>query len=414
MTAPLTHVIAGASLAGAKAAETLRAEGFDGRIVLIGAEADRPYERPALSKGYLTGTKDQEKVYVHDAHFYATEGVELRTGVGVTGVDPHAQQVTLDDLEELHYDSLLLATGAEPRRLDLPGARLDGVHYLRTLHDADRLREAASSARAAVVVGAGWIGSEVTASLRTLGLPVTMIDPSPLPLERVLGREVATVYRDLHAENGVTLRLGSEVSSIDGTTRVEGVRTSDGQRIDADLVVVGIGVVPRTGLAQAAGLAVDNGILVDHHLHTSAPDIYAAGDVANAFHPLLGARLRVEHWANALHQGITAAKNMLGHAVSYERIPYFFSDQYDLGMEYAGHSAPGDQVVFRGDPASREFLAFWLRDGRVVAGMNANTWDVNDTIQQLIRDQQPIRHAALADPTIPLAELTSRVVAAAG
>ena len=308
------------------------------------------------------------------------------------------------DGERVDYHQLLLTTGASPRHLDVPGAELDGVHYLRTLADCDRLKAAAAHASSVAVVGAGWIGAEVTASLRQLGLPVTLLDVASVPLERVLGPEVGAVYHGLHTEHGVTMRMGSGLASLHGSGRLMEVRTDDGLSIPADLVVVGIGATPRTELASAAGLNVDNGIVVDQYLRTSAPDVFAAGDVANAWHPLYDKHLRVEHWANAQNQGIAAAPNMLGNPTPYQRIPYFFSDQYDLGMEYSGHAQSTDQVVFRGDPDSRQFIAVWLRDGVVVAGMNANVWDVTTPIQQLIRERAHIDPARLADPDIPLNE----------
>jgi 3-phenylpropionate/trans-cinnamate dioxygenase ferredoxin reductase component len=351
------------------------------------------------------GGADLDDVHLHAPAWYDEQQVEVRTSMTVTAFDPGAHWVELADGERLEYHRLLLATGAAARRLDLPGSALEGVHYLRDLADTERLRAAAATATSVAVVGAGWLGSEVAASLRHLGLPVTLIDVASVPLERVLGPEVGAVYRDLHAEHGVTLALGTGISSLHGTRRVEEVRTTDGRRVPADLVVVAVGAVPRTELAVRAGLAVVDGVVVDEHLRTSARDVYAAGDVASAFHPLYGEHLRVEHWANALNQGITAGATMLGSTTSYERVPYFFSDQYDLGMEYSGHAPEWDEVVFRGDPASREFLAFWLRAGVVVAGMNANVWDVTAPIQELVRRRACVHPARLADPDVPLAAL---------
>jgi len=406
-TCEQTFVIVGASLAGAKAAETLRAEGFDGRVVLIGAEEVRPYERPPLSKEYLRGEAGRDKVYVHDAGFYADHGIELQLGRTATGLDTSARELVLDDGASVGYDRLLLATGAEPRRLPVPGADLDGVVYLRTVEDSDALRARLDRGGRVVVVGAGWIGAEVAASARTRGLEVTVLDPAAVPLERVLGTEVGAVYRDIHADRGVRMLLGTGVEAIVGGTSAEGVRTSDGRELACDLVVVGVGVQPRTGLAAEAGIAVDNGILVDAYLRTSAPGVYAAGDVANAEHPFYGERIRVEHWANALNQGPAAARNMLGGADAYERLPYFFSDQYDVGMEYTGFARNWDRVVFRGDPGSREFIAFWLAGGVVVAGMNVNVWDVTDPIQRLIRARVAVDEHRLADPGVALDEVVS-------
>jgi 3-phenylpropionate/trans-cinnamate dioxygenase ferredoxin reductase subunit len=405
MSRDQTFVIAGASLAGAKAAETLREEGFDGRVVLVGSEHERPYERPPLSKDYLRGESEREKVYVHDAGFYAEREIELLAGRTATSLDASARQLTLDDGEALRYDRLLLATGAEPRRLALPGGDLDGVHYLRTVNDSDALRARLDRAGSVVVVGAGWIGAEVAASARQRGLDVTLVEPMSLPLERVLGTELGAIYRDIHRDQGVRLLLGTGVEAFEGSGAVERVRTSDGQALGCDFVVVGVGVAPRTGLAEAAGLDVDDGVVVDERLETSAPGVFAAGDVANAQHPFYGERIRVEHWANALNQGPAAARAMLGAADGYDTLPYFFSDQYDVGMEYAGFARNWDRVVFRGDPAGREFIAFWLVGDRVVAGMNVNVWDVTDDIQALIRARVAVDDARLADPDVPLTSL---------
>jgi 3-phenylpropionate/trans-cinnamate dioxygenase ferredoxin reductase component len=405
MTSDRTFVIVGASLTGAKAAETLRAEGFDERVVLIGDENERPYERPPLSKDYLRGEAERETVYVHPEGFYADHDIELRLGRTAVSVNVAGSELALDDGERLRYDRLLLATGAEPRRLPIPGGDLDGVLYLRSVADCDALRARLDRGGAVVVIGAGWIGAEVAASARQRGLEVTVIDPLTVPLERVLGTEVGAVYRDIHLDHGVQMLLGTGVEAFEGGTAVERVRTSDGRELECDFVVVGVGVQPRTGLAAQAGLAVDNGILVDEHLQTSAPGVFAAGDVANAHHPFYGERIRVEHWANALHQGPVAARAMLGEPDVYDRLPYFFSDQYDIGMEYAGFARTWDRVVFRGDPATREFIAFWLTGNRVVAGMNVNVWDVIDPIQRLIGERVAVDDRRLADPDVPLEEL---------
>jgi 3-phenylpropionate/trans-cinnamate dioxygenase ferredoxin reductase subunit len=407
MTSDQTFVIAGASLAGAKAAETLRTEGFDGRVVLIGAEDERPYERPPLSKDYLRGELPREKIYVHDERFYASHDIDLRLGRTVASVRPSNSELLLDDGERMPYDRLLLTTGAEPRRLAVPGGELDGVLYLRTVGDSDALRERLHGGGRVVVVGAGWIGCEVAASARTLGLDVTVVDPLTFPLERVLGSELGAIYRDIHADHGVAMLGGTGVEAFEGDGAVERVRTSDGRELECDFVVVGIGVQPRTGLAADAGLAVDDGVLVDELLRASVPGVFAAGDVARARHPFYGEAIRVEHWANALDQGPAAARNMLGRDEPDDRLPYFFSDQYDVGMEYSGLARTWDRVVFRGDPASREFIAFWVADDRVVAGMNVNVWDVTDPIQRLIRSRAAVDDRRLADPDVPLDELAS-------
>jgi len=408
MTKP-TFLIVGASLAGAKAAEELRAQGFDGRVTLIGAEPERPYERPPLTKDYLRGESERAQAYVHPDDFYAQQEIELETGTQVTAIEPGTSRVRLGDGRELGYDRLLLATGAEPRRLDVPGADLDGVYYLRTLADCDLLRARLAAGGRVVTVGAGWIGSEFAASARQHGLEVTVVDPQALPNERIFGRDIGAFYRDVHDQHGVTQVLGDGVDSFEGDGAVAAVRTASGRRIECDFAVVGIGVVPRAGLASAAGLQVGNGVVVNSALQTSAPGVFAAGDVANAWHPFYRERIRVEHWANALHQGPAAARAMLGQPVSYDQIPYFFSDQYDVGMEYSGYAPSWDEVVFRGDRAGGEFAAFWLRDGRVQAGMNVNVWDVNEHVQALIRARQPVAAAVLADPGTPLDELAHKL-----
>jgi 3-phenylpropionate/trans-cinnamate dioxygenase ferredoxin reductase subunit len=397
-----TFVIAGAGFAGAKAAETLRQEGFDGRIALIGAEPERPYERPPLSKDYLRGDAERATIYVHPEGFYAEHDVELRLGRHAVELDLGRRELALDDGERLRYDRLLLATGAEPRRLALPGGGLDGVLYLRSVADCDALRARLDRGGSLVVVGAGWIGCEVAASARRRGLDVTVLDPQTVPLEGVLGPEVGAVYRDIHTGHGVSMLMQTHVEAFEGAGRVERVRTSAGDTIDCDFVVVGVGARPRVELAERGGIAVGDGILVDARLESSAPGVFAAGDVANAEHPFYGERVRVEHWNNALHQGPAAALSMLGHAAAYDALPYFFSDQYDTGMEYAGLARTWDRVVFRGDPAGREFIAFWLTADRVVAGMNFNVWDVTDTIQQLIRSRTAVDDAQLGDPGVPL------------
>jgi 3-phenylpropionate/trans-cinnamate dioxygenase ferredoxin reductase subunit len=401
-----TYVIVGASLAGAKAAEVLREHGFDGRVVLIGAEPERPYERPPLSKDHLRGESEREKTFVHPEDFYAQQQIELITGRWATKLDLASRTITLDDDRALSYEKLLLTTGAEPRRLKIPGADLDGVYYLRTLADSEALRDRIALGGRVAVVGAGWIGSEVAASARQKGLDVALIDPLSLPNERIFGSEIGSFYRDVHAQHGVELALGEGVDGFEGDGHVSAVRTSSGRTIGCDFAVVGIGVAPRVELARDAGLELDNGIVVDEALRATAPNIYAAGDVANAWHPFFGRRIRVEHWANALNQGPAAARSMLDEAVSYDRIPYFFSDQYEVGMEYSGFATEWDEVVFRGERDAGEFVAFWLKDDRVIAGMNVNVWDVNERVQALIRSRQPVDSAALQDADTPLETLT--------
>ena len=412
MPASQTYVIVGASLAGATAAATLRDEGFDGRIVLIGAEPHRPYERPPLSKGYLWGTSARDEVFVHPGGWYAEHAVELSLGTTVRSIDRAAREVVLAGGERLAYDRLLLTTGSVPRRLTVPGASDFGVQYLRTLDDSERIRDAFTRARRVAIIGAGWIGLETAAAARAAGLEVTVLESARLPLLRVLGAEVAEVFAQLHREHGVDLRLGVDVAALvgtgaDGGGAVTGVELGDGTTVSADLVLVGIGITPATGLAADAGLEVVDGIRVDERLRTSDPAIFAAGDVANAFHVGLGRPIRVEHWENARRQGALAARSMLGLAGEFDRLPYFFSDQYDLGMEYVGYVEPGayDQVVLRGDVAGREFIAFWLAGGKVLAGMNVNVWDVAEEVEALIGRDRVVDAARLADVELPLAEL---------
>ena len=400
-----TFVIVGASLCGAKAAEELRERGFDGRVVLIGTESERPYERPPLTKDYLRGESEREKAYVHKVEYYEEHEIELVSGATVNAVDPGAATVTLDDGQELTYDRLLLTTGAEPRRLSSAGTELREIYYLRSLADCDLLRERLDSANRVAVVGSGWIGSEFAASARTLGLEVALIDPLELPNERIFGPEIGAFYRDVHAEHGIELHLGDGVEAFEGDGAVQRVRTSSGKVIECDFAVVGVGVAPRVDLARGAGLEVDNGIVVNEHLQSAAENVFAAGDVANAWHPFFERRIRVEHWANALNQGPAAARAMLGDSAAYDRLPYFFSDQYDVGMEYSGYATSWDQVVFRGDRDGGEFVAFWLGGGRVLAGMNVNVWDVNEHVQALIRSGEPVDVAALTDLDTPLESL---------
>lgn len=400
-----TFVIVGASLAGAKAAETLRAEGFTGRVVLIGEEPVRPYERPPLSKDYLRGQVGPDAAFVHDERFYDEHDIDLRLSTLVSAIDPAAGEAVVGDGERIRFDAALLATGAYPRRLTLPGADLPGVESLRTMADSDRLRAAIAEASRLVVIGAGWIGCEVAASARQMGTEVAMVEMGQLPLERVLGPELGRFYRDVHVEHGVEMHFGGGISELRGSSRVEAVVLESGAVLEADLVVAGVGVAPRIELAERAGLEMDNGVLTDEYLSTSAPNVFAAGDVANAWHPVLQRRVRLEHWSSALNQGPAAARNMLGTKTAYEKIPYFYSDQYDVGMEYSGLATSWDEVVFRGDPSTGEFIAFWMEDGRISAGMNVNVWDVADKIATLVASRRPVDRDRLADPDVELSSL---------
>ena len=408
MTATETFVIVGAGLAAGKAVQELRESGFDGHLVLYGAEPHPPYERPPLSKAYLMGDDRFEAALVQPIEWYDAHDVDLRLGTRVTQIDPLDRTVTAGGVPQ-PYNRLLLATGARPRHLAMADASGAPIAYLRTVEDSDLIRSRLQVNRRLVIIGGGWIGLEVAAAARRAGAHVTILEALSLPLARVLGPEVAYTFATLHRAHGVDLRVNTEVTAIHHDAGMAIVTLADGSSLEADLLVVGIGAIPDTALAQAAGLATDNGIVVDDQLRTSAPDVFAAGDVANAYHPLLGRRLRVEHWDNAIGQGVVAAQNMLGKAVSYDRMPYFFSDQYDLGMEYLGNVGPDgyDQVVVRGNPEEGIFAAFWLREGRVLAGMHANDWDAMGPIRQIVAAQGAV--ASLDDVSVSLAQVAANL-----
>ncbi|MEC3915449.1 NAD(P)/FAD-dependent oxidoreductase [Nocardia sp. CDC160] len=381
-------VIAGGGLAAAKLAEALRANDFDGTVTLVSAEEHLPYERPPLSKEHLLGKKALVDFTVDPAQWYRDHHVEVLLGTTVTAVDRTTKTIALPDGTTLPYDKLALATGSRPRLLRLPGADAEGVYTLRTIEDSDALLAMFGTARRLAVIGGGWIGLEVTAAARAAGVEVTVLEAESVPLQAALGTEMGEVFAQLHREHGVDLRCGAKVGEItvaDG--RATGVRLDDGTVIEADAVLMAVGARPNIELADDAGLAVGGGVLVDESLATSDPDIVAVGDIADQLHPVLEQRIRVEHWANALNQPAIAALTMLGKPAVYDRLPYFFTDQYDLGMEYTGYVAPKQQarVVVRGDLGKREFVAYWLDSGnRVLAGMNVNVWDVTDKIEQLI------------------------------
>lgn len=405
MTRHNTIAIVGAGLAGATAAQTLREEGYHGRVVLLGAERERPYERVALSKDVLRGERPDASVYVHDARFYDDHAIELRSGAIVESVDVGTAEVVVGDGERVRYDKLLLATGARPRRPSLPGADLDAIHELRTVADCAALRDRLRPGARTAIVGAGWIGAEVAASARASGVDVTVVETTSVPLERALGREVGAIFRDLHAEHGVRMLLGRRLAAFEGDGAVGAVCTADGARIACDFVVLGAGVTPRTEIAWRAGIDVVNGIVVDEYLQTSAPGVFAAGDVATASHPLFERSIRIEHADTARHQGATAARNMLGAQVVYERLPYFRSEQYGVAIELSGHAPSWDEIVIRGDPRARELISFWLRDERVIAAMSMNVWGVTDDVRALIRSCEPVDPRRLADPGVPLSGL---------
>ncbi|MDF2143515.1 NAD(P)/FAD-dependent oxidoreductase [Knoellia sp. p5-6-4] len=404
-----TVAIVGAGLAGARTAEALRARGYDGDVVLVGEEPHPPYERPALSKSHLIDGPLGEKILVNAEDWYDEHEVELVTGHAVTGFDPRERRLSVAGTAEIRYRALVLTTGAGSRRLRLPGADLAGVHHLRTVEDSTALYAALGRRPRTVVIGGGWIGLEVAAAATSHGAEVTVLEQAPVPMEHVLGARMAGVLLRAHRDHGVDVRGGVHVTALrqGGRGRVAGVVLADGRSLDADVVVVGIGAEPRTELALQGGLEVSNGVVVDAGLRSSAPAIYAAGDVANAWHPTLHRRLRVEHWDNALHQPDTVAASILGVDSPYDRLPYFFSDQYDLGLEYTGWVDPAaaHEVVVRGDEESGRFMAFWVRDGAVAAGMGVNEWGQVDAVQALIRSGAVVDASLLADTDVPLEQL---------
>jgi 3-phenylpropionate/trans-cinnamate dioxygenase ferredoxin reductase subunit len=396
-------VVVGGGLAAARAVEALRGEGFDGDLVVVTSEPHRPYERPPLSKTYLRAQEDRENLFTLDEDWYDKHEVELRTSTTVVGLDPAAHRVTFADGSELAYAKALLATGSSPRALTVPGRDLGGVHYLRTVEDADRLAGvllpgSLEGSGQVLVVGDGWIGMEVAASARELGLDVTVLGRGAHPLG-VLGPELGELYGTLHQEHGVRLHRQAQVARLTGSEgQVTGVDLADGTHVEATVVVVGIGVTPNVGLARAAGLELrgddlGGGVAVDGYLRTSHPDVYAAGDIASVPSPHYGRPLRIEHWAAALDQGKHAGRAMIGAAEPYDLLPYFFSDQYDVGMEYKGYvdvRSPGYEVVISGSATDRELVAFYVRDDAVEAGMAVNVWDRMDDVERLIRAEGPV------------------------
>lgn len=408
MTGTSTFVIVGGGLAAAKAAEALRANDFDGDIMVISSERHLPYERPPLSKEFLAGKKSLGDFTVHDFPWYSDSSIDLRLGTVATAIDRSARAVTLSDDSTVRFDKLLLAMGSRSRRPPIPGSDAAGVHYLRTVDDAVELDSALREGSAVAIVGAGWIGLEVAASARARGVDVTVVETARLPLLAALGEEAAQVFADLHTQHGVNLLLHTNVAAISTASgAATGLKLENGSTIGADAVLVAVGAAPNVELADAAGLDMgDGGVLVDATLRSSDPDVFGVGDIAAAEHPFFKTRIRTEHWANALKQPAVAAANMLDSHVEYAELPYFFTDQYDLGMEYVGHAPSYERVVFRGDVAGREFIAFWLdSENRVLAGMNVNVWDVVDDVKALITSRAVVVPDQLADPQRPLGEL---------
>ena len=410
-TSRTAYVIVGGGLTAARAVEGIREHDEKGSIVVVTEEERLPYERPPLSKGVLKGDEELDSVFTHPEEWYSDSDVVLRLGDPATSLDANAHLVTLRSGESLSYDKVLLATGSSARALKAPGADLEGVLYLRELQESTALKEAFVDGARVVIVGAGWIGLEVAAAATDAGCAVTVVEPQAAPLLGVMGEQVGGWFADLHRSHGVTFRFGEGIERLEGTGRVETVVTTAGERLPADVVVVGVGITPNTGLAEGAGLDVDNGVVTDAALRTSGDGVWAAGDVANWASTALGTHVRVEHWANANDGGLAAGRSMAGADVTYDPIPFFFSDQYDVGLEYAGYvpRGSGEEVVLRGEPSSNEFMAFWVvADGdgvRVLAGMHVNVWDTIDAVQQLVRDRTVVDSDRLADTTIPLGEL---------
>jgi 3-phenylpropionate/trans-cinnamate dioxygenase ferredoxin reductase subunit len=410
MASSTIFVIIGGGLAGAKAVEALRDSGFDGEIIFFAEEEHLPYERPPLSKEYLAGKKSLSDFTVQNSDWYRDHNVDLRLGSRVSALNPAEHTVAFPDGGTVRYEKLLLATGSASRRLPIPGSDAAAVQYLRTYDDAEALNSVLTEGSSLAVVGAGWIGLEVTAAARQRGVDVTVVETAKQPLLAALGETVGEVFAKLHRDHGVDLRLEAQVEEIATTDgKATGLKMRDGSTVAADAVLVAVGAKPNVELAEQAGLSMgDGGVLVDASLRTSDPDIYAVGDIAAAEHPLFGGRIRTEHWANALKQPAVAVEGMLGKPGEYAELPYFFTDQYDLGMEYVGHAPSFERVVFRGDVAGREFVAFWLDGGnRVLAGMNVNVWDVLDDVKALIKSGTSVDPNGLADPQSPLGDLVS-------
>jgi 3-phenylpropionate/trans-cinnamate dioxygenase ferredoxin reductase subunit len=397
-----TFVVVGANMTGGAAVQALREGGFDGRLLLVGEEPHLPYERPPLSKEYLRGEQDLAAGFMREDDWYQEQDIDTRLGTRATRLSPADRVVELEGGEPIRYDALLLATGARPRRL--PGPSSDRIHYLRTIEDADRIRGRLETARHLVVVGAGFIGAEVAASARTLGKDVTVLEFASVPLVRALGEEMGRVYAAIHRDHGVALHTGEGVETVEESEGGVVVRTTAGRTVEGDLVVVGVGIEPRTELAEEAGLDIDNGVLVDGGCRTSVDGVFAAGDVANHDHPLFG-RIRVEHFDNALKMGTHVAQNMLGGDQPFDDPHWFWSDQYDLNLQYGGFAKEWDQIVIRGSVEDRDFCAFYLKDGQLLAALGLNRGKEVRRAMKLISARARPDPAALRDEEVDLKSL---------
>jgi 3-phenylpropionate/trans-cinnamate dioxygenase ferredoxin reductase subunit len=402
MSAERTFVIIGGSLAGGRAAETLRTEGFDGPIKVICAEAVRPYKRPPLSKEYLRREKGVDAVFLRPLEWYERERIEFLLDRRIARVDAKNKRLHTHTGETIDYDTALITTGAVPRRVDLPGSTLGGIHYLRTLQDSDSLAGELTKRPRVLVLGGGFIGCEVAASARTLGCEVTMVSRG-LPLVQAIGSTLGEAYARIHRDRGVELLVGAEIEQFRGDERVEEAITTAGKKISCDVVVIGVGVVPATELVDGEAVEVDNGIITDEFCRTSVPDLYAAGDVANWWHPRLQRRVRVEHFDNAHNQGIAAAKSMLGKGEAYAPIPYFWSDQYDVNLQYVGLATASDRVIVRGDAKGLSFSGFFMGDdGKLSACVAVNRFRDITAARRLLRAGVTVTDAQLADETFDL------------
>jgi 3-phenylpropionate/trans-cinnamate dioxygenase ferredoxin reductase component len=400
-----TFVVIGAGHAAGQAVASLRQEGYSGDIEVIGDEPHLPYQRPPLSKQYLSGEQGLDKVYLRPEKFYADRHINVRLGVHATRIEPREHRVALNDGTTLRYDKLLLTTGSRVRRLNIPGSGLAGIHYLRTIADVDAIRAEFAPGKSIIVVGGGYIGLEVAAVAVKAGLKVTVLEMEDRILKRVTTEAMSAFYHQLHTGRGVTVRTSARVTGFAGDDRVEAVLIDGGERLPADLAIVGIGIIPNVELAAEAGLPCDNGILVDDHCRTSDPDIYAAGDCTNHPNPLLGRRMRLESVPNAMEQARVAATNMHGGDATYASIPWFWSDQYELKLQMVGFSADADQAVVRGDPAKNEFATFYLKNGVVVAVDAVNSPRDFMASRQMVAKKSAPDPARLADPNVPLKEL---------
>jgi 3-phenylpropionate/trans-cinnamate dioxygenase ferredoxin reductase subunit len=376
-------------------------------VVLIGDEPHPPYERPPLSKEYLRGEKEFEATFLRPPAWYEEAGVELRLGQRATKIDPAARVVELEDGEPVPYDRVLVSTGGRNRRLSIPGHDLEGVHTLRTRGDADRIRTEAGKGRTAVVIGAGFIGSEVAASLRSLAVDVEVVEILDLPLRGVLGPEVGKVYEAIHRDHGVKFHFRETAMEFRGRDRVEEVVTQGGNRIGCDFVVVGIGISPSTDVVDESPVAVENGIVVDEFCRTNVDGVYAAGDVANHYHPLFGRRIRVEHWDNALKQGATAARNMMGRQEAFTDPHWFWSDQYEFNLQCMGVASEWDEFVVRGSLEERDFLGFYLKDGAAQAVVGLNRGKEVRRSAGIIRRGGRVDPAALRDEDVDVRKLSA-------